>query len=75
MFTDACYMTFEESIAKLNKAFLFKEFTFSSNTFKPTPQEELELADSLIWLDDLLITFQVKERGKAGDSTFRLPII
>ena len=62
-------MAFEEDIAKLNEHFFFKEFTYSRNTFRPTPSTELELADSIIWLDRLAIVFQLKERGIHGLTT------
>jgi hypothetical protein len=56
-------MSFEDELAKLNAFFFFREFTFSRNQFKPVPQIELELADSVIWLDNFLIVAQVKERN------------
>ena len=57
-------MTFEGDIASLNEHFFFEEFTYSTNTFRPVPSTELELADSIIWLDDMLVVFQLKEREK-----------
>ena len=62
-------MDFEKDIANLNEHFFFKEFTYSQNTFRPNPSAELELADSLIWLDHLAIVFQLKERGIQGLTT------
>ena len=62
-------MTFEEDIANFNEHFFFKEFTYSRSTFSPSPSTELELADSLIWLDRLAIVFQLKERGIRGPTT------
>jgi hypothetical protein len=62
-------MNFENAIGHLNSDYFFREFTFSSNTFKPHPNAELELADNVVWLDDLLILFQVKERKAPPDST------
>ena len=56
-------MTFENDIASLNEHFFFKEFTYSTNTFRPSPSTQLELADSIVWLDDTVIIFQLKERG------------
>lgn len=55
-------MKFEGALGKLNESYFFREFTFSSNTFKPDRRTELELADAVVWLDDLLIAVQVKER-------------
>jgi len=59
----------EVYIAELNSNFFFKEFTFSSNTFKVDDNgEELELADNVVWLDNLLMITQIKERSKTEDS-------
>ena len=55
-------MRFEEGVGQFNEYFFFREFTFSNNTFRPDPKEELELADNIIWLDNVLIVFQLKER-------------
>ena len=62
-------MTFEREIARLNEHFFFEEFAYSTNTFRPNPSTELELADSIIWLDDMLALFQLKEREKIGKTT------
>ncbi len=62
-------MSFEEDIARLNEHFFFSEFTYAKNTFQPNPTDEVELADSIIWLGDQLIAFQVKERNKEGDTS------
>ena len=62
-------MTFEENFGRVNERFFFQEFTYSENKFRPTPAEELELADSIIWLGDLAIVFQLKERTISGAST------
>lgn len=40
-------MSFEEDIAKLNEFYFFREFTFSENTFRKSPTEEVELADNM----------------------------
>jgi len=56
-------MTFEDTVGELNSAYFFREFTYSRNTFRPTPRGELELADKVVWLDDLLIVSQIKERN------------
>lgn len=62
-------MSLEDTIADLNKFFFFREFTFSKNTFRPTPNKEVELADNVVWLDDILVVYQIKEREALGDST------
>lgn len=38
-------------------------------SFKPDPQAELELADKTVWLDDVLILSQVKERNAPPETT------
>lgn len=63
-------MSFENDLGKLNTAYFFREFTFSTNKFKPDKKTELELADNIVWLDDHLIVVQVKERyASFGAST------
>jgi hypothetical protein len=56
-------MAFEEAVSAINADFFFREFTFSSNTFRPNPNRELELADKLIALNDFMIVQQLKERN------------
>ena len=59
----------ELHIAELNSNAFFKEFTYSSTKFKIDEKgQELELADNVVWLDDLLQIIQIKERNKSGDS-------
>ena len=60
--------SFEDKVGQLNAAYFFREFTFSSNTFKPDPNAELELADKVVWLDDFLIVSQLKERHAPPDT-------
>lgn len=60
-------MTLENYISKINRNIFFREFSFSRNKFSPAQQSELEFSDSVIWLDDLLITFQLKERNLSGE--------
>jgi hypothetical protein len=55
-------MRFEGALGRLNESYFFREFTFSTNTFKPNRTTQLELADALVWLDDFLIVVQAKER-------------
>jgi len=62
-------MKFEADIAQLNESYFFREFTFSRQTFRPTPKDELELADTIVWLDNLLIVYQIKEREKKESTT------
>lgn len=55
-------MSFADELAALNEWHFFREFVYSRNTFRPTPNHEVELADNLVWLGDLLIAYQLKER-------------
>jgi hypothetical protein len=58
-------MKFEDALGKLNESYFFREFTFSTNLFKPNRRTELEFADAVVWLDDFLFIIQVKERYAA----------
>lgn len=53
----------EQYISELNSNVFFREFSFARNKFSPEPKRELEFADHVVWLDDLLIAFQLKERN------------
>jgi hypothetical protein len=54
--------TLEPRVAYLNQNLFFREFSFSQTKFKPSSQSEVELTDHLVWLDDLLLSFQLKQR-------------
>ncbi len=66
-------MPFEEEIASLNQAYFFREFTYSNSKFHYRPKEigsqEVELADSLLWLGGHLIIYQLKERLPQKNTT------
>lgn len=62
-------MSFEDDVNELNRQYFFGEFTYSETKFRPAASSELELADSLIWLDDAGIAFQIKERSIEGITT------
>lgn len=62
-------MSFEEEISRLSAHFFFQEFSYSKNTFRPTPADEVELADHIVWLDDVIVAFQLKERQVEGCTT------
>jgi hypothetical protein len=55
-------MTLETYISTVNSFFYLREFSFSRNQFTPQQKSELEFSDNVVWLDDLLITIQIKER-------------
>lgn len=54
---------------RLNPILFFDEFVFSSTRFTPPQSTEVEFADAVVMLGDVLLVFQIKERsGKdAGD--------
>ncbi|MBT2333201.1 hypothetical protein J7E49_04685 [Variovorax paradoxus] len=62
-------MNFAELLADLNEWHFFKEFVYSKTTFHPNPQQEVELADNILWLGDLLLAFQLKEREPVEGAT------
>ncbi|MCD6487099.1 MAG: hypothetical protein J7K35_07220 [Syntrophobacterales bacterium] len=53
----------EQYTSELNSNVFFREFSFAKNKFSPKPKEELEFADHVVWLDDLMLVFQCKERN------------
>lgn len=56
-------MSLEDFISDLNKNIFWKEFSFSKNQFSPTPKQELEFTDHVVWIEDILFLFQLKERN------------
>jgi hypothetical protein len=62
-------MAFEDELAALNEWHFFCEFTYSKTTFRPAPSQEVELADSIIWIGDLLAVYQLKEREAQSATT------
>lgn len=61
-------MSFEDAIAADNSNIFLTEFTFSSTLFKNDEGQELELCDGAVWIDDLLLLFQLKERNPDHDT-------
>ncbi|SEQ62284.1 hypothetical protein [Nitrosomonas ureae] len=55
-------MSFQEDLASLNEYLFYREFTFSSNNFQIQPNQEVELADSILFIGKTLLVFQLKER-------------
>lgn len=49
---------------KLHSLVFLEEFVFARNKFKPSEATELELADAVVMLGDVLLIFQIKERSK-----------
>ena len=62
-------MTFADTLANLHEWHFFQEFVYSKNTFRPSPQIEVELADNVLWLGELLLVFQLKEREASLGTT------
>jgi len=60
----------EKFITSINTNVFFKEFTFDKNDFYPSDGKK-ELADNILWLDELLFVIQIKERdsSKSKSST------
>jgi len=51
----------EATVNAINLNVFFKEFTFSKSDFKGA-QGSLELADYIVWLDELFFIYQIKDR-------------
>lgn len=60
--------------SELHSLLFFEEFTFSRNKFSPPSTSELEFADAVVMLGDVLLIYQIKERSaaKAGDAEAEL---
>jgi hypothetical protein len=56
-------MKFENYISKFNEFYFFREFTYSKNKFRKNNGQEVEVADNIIFLDNIFIVFQIKERN------------
>lgn len=55
-------MNIENQISELNEFYFFKEFTYSDNKFVNSDGQEVEVADNIIFLDDIFIVYQIKTR-------------
>ncbi|MCJ8322670.1 MAG: hypothetical protein HRU29_01185 [Rhizobiales bacterium] len=62
-------MTLENDIDNLNEFFFFKEFTYSQNRFKNPDGQEIEIADSIVFLGGKSFIYQLKERNVSGATT------
>ncbi len=56
--------TLEQMLARANGWFFLREFFFSNTKFVPPGETELELADGIVFFENVLIVFQAKEREK-----------
>jgi hypothetical protein len=53
----------EALVADLNKNVFYREFSYSKNVFvQPGTEAEKEFADHVVWIGELLIIYQLKER-------------
>lgn len=62
-------MDFEQEFSQLNEFYFFKEFTYSNNRFHDKHGAEVEIADSIIALDDIFLVYQLKDRNQPFEST------
>jgi len=53
----------EKSVAYVNKNHFLQEFTYSMPLFLAQDRCEHEFADSVMWIDNLLVLIQIKERN------------
>ncbi len=60
--------SFADELAALNEWHFFREFVYSQTTFRPAPGSEVELADNVVCLGDILIAYQLKEREHVADT-------
>lgn len=58
----------EDLVTRISSNVFYKEFTFHKNNFI-TPRGQKELADNVLWIDDLLFLIQVKERNASEVKT------
>lgn len=52
----------ERYISFINSNLFFKEFTFSRNDFTSKNGNQVQLADNVVWLDNIFFVYQIKER-------------
>jgi len=62
-------MSLADDIAALNEHHSFESSPIQAPGFAPAPADEVELADSLIWVGDALVIFQLKERAGSETAT------
>lgn len=61
----------EKIVTNINKSVFFSEFTFDKNDFYPQDGKK-ELADNILWIDDILIVIQIKERDTEKATTLNI---
>jgi hypothetical protein len=55
-------MNIEDQISELNEFYFFREFTYSENKFIKNDGQEVEIADNIVFLDNIFIIYQIKTR-------------
>ncbi len=50
----------EELVEKINNSIFFKEFTFSNTEIKINGNPAVEIADNIVWIDDIVLFYQIK---------------
>jgi len=59
----------EEYVRVVNDNLFLREFTFTENELKTKDNQEVELADNIVWLDEILLLIQVKWRNPKNIGT------
>jgi hypothetical protein len=59
----------EELVNDLNRVVFYREFSFGRNQFLKEPGVTREFADHVVWIGDLVIVFQLKEREVFAESS------
>ncbi|MHB8967464.1 MAG: hypothetical protein ACYC5A_02600 [Thermoleophilia bacterium] len=55
-------------LASINQNIFFSEFSFAKNKFTPQGGSEVEFADHVIKIDDLMMVYQAKQRNRVDGS-------
>lgn len=56
----------EKIVSEINSNVFFREFTYSKNDFKDLDtKQKHEFADNVVWIDDTLFVFQIKDRNSS----------
>ena len=61
-------MSFQTDFNTNNANVFLREFTYDDSRFRSEHGQEFELCDGAIWIDDLLILYQLKERNPDHDT-------
>jgi hypothetical protein len=61
-------MDLEKYLADIHADYFLREFSYSASRFRGTDGQERELCDGAIWIGEMLILIQMKERNPNHDS-------